>query len=395
MLGHFDVIVIGVGGMGSAACRHLARHGARVLGLEQFDLPHALGSSHGHSRMIRTAYYEHPDYVPLLRRAFELWKQLEDDANAKLLHVTGGLYLGRADGELVAGSLRSCRTHNLAHALHDRGDLRQRFGQFHVPDDHVGLFERDAGFLVPELCITAHADLAMRDGATIHGNEPVTSWETDARAARVTTPRGTYESDELLFCGGAWSGKLIADLGVPLIVTRQVMGWVQPLRREPFRLGSFPVWAIDNGDGTLYYGFPVTPDVPGLKIAHHGPGPATDADAIDRRPRPGDEGAFRPALRRILPAADGPLLSLRTCMYTMSPDHHFILDRHPSRPRVTFACGFSGHGFKFCSVIGEVLADLVTNKASALPIGFLSMARFAGGALKPPAGGGGGRGRRR
>jgi sarcosine oxidase len=384
---HFDVIVIGVGGMGSSACYHLARRGVRVLGIEQFDIPHALGSSHGYSRMIRTAYYEHPNYVPLLRRSFQLWKQLEEDTLTKLLHVTGGLYMGRRDGEVVGGSLRSCQTHNLPYELFDRDELRSKFPHFHVPEDHVGLLEYDAGFLIPERCISAHVDLAMRHGATIRGNEPVTSWETDARSARVTTTRGTYEADELLFCSGAWSGKLIADLGVPLAVTRQVLGWVQPLRREPFLLGAQPVWGIDDGGGGLYYGFPLHVEAPGLKIAHHFPGAATDPDRVDRAPQPGDEETFRGAIRRFLPDADGPLMSLRICLYTNSPDHHFIVDRHPTRPRVTLACGFSGHGFKFASVMGEALADLAVRRASDLPVEFLGLTRFT-----PPGGDAGGPG---
>ena len=372
----FDVIVVGVGGMGSATCYQLARRGVRVLGLEQFNVPHDKGSSHGYSRMIRTAYYEHPDYVPLLQRSFQLWKQLEDEALAKLLHVTGGLYLGRPDGEIVAGSLRSCKTHGLAYELHARHELLNLYPQFHVPEEYVGLFEYQAGFLLPELAIGAHVDLAMRHGAEIHGNEPVTSWASDARGATVTTAQRTYHADEVVFCGGAWSDKLVTDLGVKLTVTRQVLGWVQPRRRDYFQLGVLPVWAIDNHDGTIHYGFPLAPDSPGLKIAHHGPGPAADPDTIDRAPRAGDEETFRPTLRRHLPDADGPLVSMRTCMYTNSPDHHFIIDRHPRHPRVTIACGFSGHGFKFASVVGEALADLTTKGRTDLPIGFLGFDRF-------------------
>lgn len=373
---NLDVIVIGVGAMGSAACYHLARRGVRVLGIEQFEIPHNKGSSHGLSRMIRGAYYEHPDYVPLLRRAFQLWRQIEGEALTQVLHVTGGLYIGPREGELVAGSLASSRKHNLPHELYARDELRRNFPQFNVPDDFAALYEHEAGFLVPELAISTHVFLAMRHGATIHGNEPVQSWQTDARGATVTTSRGTYHADQLIFCGGAWTDKLVKDLGVKLEVTRQVMGWVQPLRRDPFLLGAFPVWAIDKEDGALYYGFPITAESPGLKVARHGRGTLDDPDTIDRNPRPGDEEDFRAGIRKFLPDADGPLVSMRICMYTNSPDHHFILDRHPAHPRVTLACGFSGHGFKFASVIGEALADLATKERSELPIGFLGLKRF-------------------
>ena len=376
----FDVIVIGVGGMGSAACYHLARRGVRVLGLEQFNIPHENGSSHGHTRMIRTAYYEHPDYVPLLRRSFQLWKQLEDEALTKILHVTGGLYLGKSDGQVIAGSLRSCETHGLSYEILQRHELASQYPQFHVPDDFVGLYEYQAGFLVPELAVSAHVDLAMRYGAEIHGNEPLLSWTSDGAGVTVTTTKQTYAADKLIFTAGAWTMKIIRDLGVPLIVTRQVMGWVQPNRRDYFQLGVLPVWAIDpplnDAPGTLYYGFPLLPDHPGLKIAHHAPGPVADPETLDRTPRREDEQSFRPPLQKFLPDADGPLLSMKICMYTNSPDHHFIVDRHPRFERVSLACGFSGHGFKFCPVIGQSLADLAMYDRSDLPIGFLSLTRF-------------------
>src|SRR5687768_2220204 len=259
----FDVIVVGVGGMGSAACYHLARRGVRVLGLEQFNIPHDKGSSHGYSRMIRTAYYEHPDYVPLLQRSFHLWKQLEDESLQKILHLTGGLYLGRPDGEIVAGSLASSQKHNLSYELLTPREILSQYPQFLIPDDFVGLFEYQAGYLVPELAIGAHVDLAMRHGASVHGNEPVLRWKSDNGGVTVTTTKGTYHAGHLVFCGGAWSDKLVTDLGVKLVVTRQVLGWVQPRRRDLFQPGVLPVWALDNDDGTLYYGFPLSPESPG------------------------------------------------------------------------------------------------------------------------------------
>ncbi len=374
---HFDTIVIGVGGMGSAACYHLARRGVRVLGIEQFDLPHDRGSSHGFSRMIRTAYYEHPSYVPLLQRAWGLWKQLEEESLSKLLHVTGGLYLGTRECELIAGSLTACRQHVLAHELHDHRELAGLFPQFRVPETFVGLYEYQAGFLLPELCIAAHVDLAMRHGAEIHGNEAVVKWKTNDRGATVTTTRDTYTADEIVFCGGAWTSKLVRDLGIELLVTRQALGWVQPLRRDRFQLGAFPVWAIGHEDASLHYGFPMHAEAPGLKVARHAPGMPVDPDAIERRPHREDEASFRPILREYLPEADGPTLSVRICMYTNSPDHHFIIDRHPQHSRVTFACGFSGHGFKFASVVGEVVADLAMKGRTTLPVEFLGISRFS------------------
>lgn len=375
----YDIIIIGVGAMGASTCFHLASGGARVLGLEQFDISHSQGSSTGFSRMIRMAYYEHPDYVPLLRRAYELWHELENLSGQKLLYQTGGLYLGAPDCELITGSLQAAKLHGLPYEMLDRRQLAERFGAFHVPENWSTMLEPAAGFLLPEKVISTFADLAMRRGAEIHGREEVIQWKAVQYGVEVQTTRGRYSAKRLVICGGAWSGKLLASLGLELQVTRQVMGWVWPRQQELFALNSFPVWAIGHADGSLHYGFPMMGHVPGLKIAHHAPGTPTDPDRVERQPLPGDEETFRDALRQFLPAGDGPLLALRTCLYTNSRDHHFIIDEHPQHPNVILACGFSGHGFKFASVIGEILADLAMQRESKLPFKFLSLERLSAG----------------
>jgi len=374
----YDIIVLGVGAMGASTCFHIASSGARVLGLEQFDVPHNQGSSTGFSRMIRMAYYEHPDYVPLLRRAYELWHELESQSGQKLLYETGGLYLGAPDCELITGSLQAAKLHGLPYEMLDHRQLAERFKAFHVPEDWSAMLESAAGFLLPEKVISAFADLAMRRGAEVHGREEVIRWKADQNGVEVQTTRERYSAKKLVICGGAWSGKLLASLGLELQVTRQVMGWVWPKQPGLFALNSFPVWAIGNADGSLHYGFPMMGDVPGLKIAHHAPGTPTDPDHVERQPLPRDEETFRNALRRFLPAGDGPLLAIRTCLYTNSRDHHFIIDQHPQHPNVILACGFSGHGFKFASVIGEILADLAMERKTDLPFKFLSLDRLKG-----------------
>ena len=373
----FDVIVIGLGAMGSAACFHLARRGAAVLGIERFNIPHDRGSSHGFSRMIRMAYYEHPDYVPLLRRAWKLWEDLEAETGQKILHATGGVYIGPPGSEFVNRSRASAEQHKLPHEMLDATQLAAKCPQFFVPADYVALHEQFAGVILPERAICAHVDLAMKFGAQIHGNEQVLDWSDDASGVTVRTDRGTYQGGQLIVCGGPWSDRLVRDLGVELVVTRQVWGWVAPRRPRMFDLGSMPVWAIDHLDGTIHYGFPMLPDNPGVKIAHHYRGPRVDPETVSRDPLPGDEADFRPVLAKFLPEADGPLLSIRTCLYTNSPDSHFIIDRLPRHQRVTIACGFSGHGFKFATVVGEALADLAMHGRSELPIGFLGFRRFA------------------
>lgn len=374
-----DVIVLGLGAMGTAAAYHLARRGARVLGLEQFTIAHDRGSSHGESRMIRLCYYEHPDYVPLLHRAYQLWHELERDSGRRLLYITGGLYMGPPappDRGFVAGALRAAGEHGLPHESLDRAQIAKRFPQFHLPDDFTALYEPNAGFLIPELVVKTHAERASSHGADLRSSTRVLSWSADQRGVRVVTEQGEHHAARLVICAGAWSGKLLADLGVALVPRRQVLGWVRPPRPDRFQLGSFPVWAIDHPDGTQHYGFPFAPGAAAFKIAHHHHGPPTDPDTIQRSPLWGDEDDFRPALRRFLPDADGPLHQIRICMYTTSPDSHFIIDRHPRHEIVIVACGFSGHGFKFASVMGEVLADLALHGSTRHPIGFLGLQRL-------------------
>ena len=371
----YDVIVVGVGAMGSSACYHLAKRGVRVLGLEQFDIPHARGSSHGQSRMIRMAYYEHPDYVPLLRRAYALWDEIERETGQKLLHVTGGIYMGPPEGEVVAGSLQSARRHGLAHELLDHDDLRRRYPQFRVPESWQGLYENRAGFLLPERTVAAYAEAALRRGAELHGHEAVVEWRATDAGVGVRTTRGQYEVDRLVFCGGPWSAKLVNDLSVKLVVTRQVLGWVWPRKPELFGGDRLPVWAIEKPGG-LYYGFPMMPNSPGFKLADHSFGTPTDPDRVARDVTVEDERTFRAGIEQYIPEADGPTLAMRTCLYTHSPDQHFIIDKHPAHQRVTIACGFSGHGFKFASVIGEVLADLALNGRTPLPAAFLGLSRL-------------------
>ncbi len=387
MTDRYDVIVVGVGAMGSATCYELARRGRRVLGLERLSIPNAAGSHHGQSRVVRKAYFEHPDYVPLLQRAYEKWAEIEAVSGRRILHRTGGFYMGPPAGELIAGSLLSMRKYGLPHEELSRDEVAARHPQFRVPEGFVGLSDPDLAFAVPEAAVAAYADRALRDGAELHGHEPVTAWRVSDRGVTVTTPAGTYEADRLVLCAGAWSDRLLRGegdvYGLPrfeLTVTRQVMAWVWPGDPEPFAYGRLPVWVIDAGGGGVYYGFPMMPDRPGLKLALHRPADPTDPDAVSRTPTERDFETFRPCLAAYLPQADGPLLSLEVCLYTNSPDGHFVIDRHPDpacRDRVVIACGFSGHGFKFVSVVGEALADLATVGRTELPIGFLGVDRFA------------------
>jgi sarcosine oxidase len=285
--------------------------------------------------------------------------------------------MGPPDGHVVAGATQAAQQHGLSHQVLSHADLKKRFPQFHLPDHFTGVFEPRAGFLVPEKVIAAQAELALRGGADLRGREGVLDWDASTSDVTVRTTKGEYRAKKLVFCGGPWSAKLVRDLGVELVVTRQTMGWYWPRRPAMFEyLRTFPVWGIEAADGSLSYGFPMLPGNPGLKAARHGRGTVTDPDHVSRDITPEDEAEVRAILDRHLPDAAGPLLSMRVCLYTNSPDGHFIIDKHPKRENVVIACGFSGHGFKFASVVGEVLADLAIEGKTALPAQFL--ARFGG-----------------
>lgn len=374
---HFDVIVVGIGAMGAAVCHQLAARGQRVLGLEQYTIPHALGSSHGQSRMIRLAYYEHPDYVPLLLRAYDLWNEIESQAATRILHTTGGLYAGPQGCELVTQSIAAAKLHGLAHAELNAKQIAGRFPQFQVPANFTGMFEPRAGFVIPETAIKAFVAIAKSNGAKIRKREEVLEWSADASGVRVRTSQQEYRAERIIFTAGPWTSRLLKDLNVPLRVTRQPMFWFSPWDASQLGLGKLPVFAIDRPAGGIYYGFPVWDGDQGLKVACHCPGDATEPDQVSREVRDEDVAEVRDAIRKFLPAGDGPVLSHRVCLYTNSPDSHFIIDRHPTNERITFACGFSGHGFKFSSVVGEILADLSMRGKTTLPAQFLEIGRFS------------------
>lgn len=375
----FDVIVIGVGAMGAATCWRLASRGARVLGLDRHGIPNAMGSSHGASRAIRLCYYEHPAYVPLLKHAYADWAALERDAGVQLLAPTGGLYMGKPDREFINGAVVSAREHDLAHEMLDHAELARRYPQFHLPEDYVGMFEPTAGILLPEQCIAACASLAVRHGAVLHADEPVEAWRADDAGVFVTTDRASYRAERLVLCAGAWTGPLLSQLeglDVSLRVSRQVMGWVSTRTPDAFSLGTLPVWAIEHDDDIVHYGFPIGADSPGMKLANLLRNSPCTADSIDRTITEEDKRDLLDMLERFMPEAAGPFLDLRACLYTNSADSHFIVDTAPGSPRVVIACGFSGHGFKFASVMGRILSDLALDNRCDLPIEFLSLDRF-------------------
>lgn len=370
----YDVIVVGVGGLGSAALFHLARSGLRVLGIERFGVPNDQGSSHGVTRIIRLAYYEHPSYVPLLLRAYELWRELETVAGEQLLRITGSVDAGPPDSFVLEGSVRSCVEHGLEHEVIDSAEVNRRFPGYRLPAESMAVFQPDGGFLLPERCIAAHVDAARAMGAEVKTNERVLEWRPASGGVRVTTDGAIYEAERLVLAAGAWEGELA---GLPVVAERQVLAWLDPLRPELFSPERFPVFNLIVEEGR-YYGFPVF-GIPGFKFGrYHHLEEHGDPDVLDRKPSRRDEQVLREFAERYFPDGAGPTSSLKTCLFENTPDEHFLLGLHPEHDNVIVAGGGSGHGFKFASVIGEIVGQLARGEPPRLDISLLSPARFAG-----------------
>ncbi|WNG85531.1 N-methyl-L-tryptophan oxidase [Mycobacterium sp. ITM-2016-00317] len=372
----FDVIVIGLGGMGSAAAYHLAARGQRVLGLEKFGPAHDRGSSHGGSRIIRQSYFEDPAYVPLLLRAYDLWEQLARDSGRDVYRLTGGLFIGPPDCLTVAGSLRASRQWDLPHELLDEHEIRSRFPNFTPDPGDIALYEAKAGFARPELTVQAHLDLAGNAGATLRFGEEVTEWTATPDGVTVRTAAGVYTAGQLVICPGAWAPQLLAEFGIPITVERQVLYWLDPVGGTA-AFEDQPIFIDEDSSGVQSYGFPAI-DGPrgGVKVAFFRKGVECTPETIDRTVGEREIREMRTRAAELIPKLDGPCLHSATCMYSNTPDQHFVIARHPDSVNVTVACGFSGHGFKFVPVVGEILADLAISGATAHPISLFDPRRL-------------------
>jgi len=374
----FDVIIVGLGAMGSAAAFELARRGIRVLGLDAHAPPHTLGSTHGRTRIIREAYFEDPAYVPLLRRAYERWAELEALAGVRLLVPTGGLMLGPADGTLIRGARASAETHGIAHEMLDAAEVRRRWPVLAPRDDMAALLEHRAGVLLPEECVRAHLHLAGAHGADLRTGVRVADWSASPAGVTVTMTDGTrHEGARLILAAGPWLPDLL-DLPLGLEVERQLFHWFAPLG-DPVRFDAAhcPITLWEPEAGRYFAALPDLGD--GVKIGIHHEGERAHPDRARREAAADDEGAVRPLLARYLPDANGRLREARVCLYTNTPDHHFLLDRHPAQPNVILASPCSGHGFKFASAIGEVLADFATDGASRHDLRLFEVERLVAG----------------
>ncbi|MBX3354555.1 MAG: N-methyl-L-tryptophan oxidase [Phycisphaeraceae bacterium] len=385
-----DVIVIGLGAMGSAACASLAASGLRVLGLEQFTRGHDRGSSHGGSRVVRWTYFEDPAYMPLLMRAREGWAEVEATSGQRLLDLCGVVYVGDPKGEVLEGVRRSGRDYGIAVEELDRDACRERLPWFAVPEGAAAILEPGGGFVRPEAAILAQLRLAEGHGAVIQEGEKVESIEEHGASVRVETVAEEYDAAAVVVTAGAWTGRLARACGADLRPTRQVMAWIDGSKAAsessmPPARADMPVWFFEDGPRGPFYGIPDRgasserasgPFPPGAKVARHLPGEAIDPDAPRRAPTDEEVADLADAMRRLVPGASGPVSGSALCMYTMTADANFIIDRVPGTRAIFLAAGFSGHGFKFAPVVGEILTGLVARGGTGYDIGFLRADRF-------------------
>lgn len=374
----YDAIVLGLGGVGSSTLYHLAASGANVLGIEQFHLAHDRGSSHGETRAIRKAYFEHPSYVPLIQRGYENWRKLEERSGKKLLFEQGLIEIGPPDGPLIAGLESACQQNALSLEEISAVRFHERFPGFELPGYCKCLYEPDGGYLLVEDCVAAYCEVAAGVGAHIACETKVVSWTTQGGKVQVQTDKGEFWGERLVIAAGAWASRLLGNVDVEMQVKRKHLHWYSVPRDAYSAKDGSPVFFYETPTG-YYYGFPsLSDDSQGMiKVAEHSYGEVIESpDQLSRSIDGEEQARIEEFLGEYLGLKEFDPVKHQVCMYTVSPDEHFILDEHPEFPQVHFAAGLSGHGFKFASVLGEVLADLSLHGRTKQDVKFLSLSRF-------------------
>ena len=369
----WDVVVVGCGVMGAAVSYNLARRGLRVLAVERFGVNNERGSSHGRTRIIRLAYHENPKYVPLLRRAFDAWREIESKSGKRLLRKTGGLMIGKKDGDFVRGVVRSAKAHGLPYEALSASDANTRFEAFNLGDEFAAVHDPNAGVLSAEESVRAFVGLASEAGCEFRFSEEVKGWKSRAEGIELETSLGRQTTARVVLCAGAWNGALLRGV-VPLQCERQVPLWFSTGGKERFTASKMPVFIMEEEKGSCYYGIP---DVGhGVKAARHHGGEVSGPDMVKREVTEGDIAPVRAFISRRLKDLDGPPIESTTCIYSNTPDFDFVVGPHPGDQRTFILSACSGHGFKFASVLGEVVANLALGESAGFDISFLSPARF-------------------
>jgi len=375
----FEFIILGSGGVGSSAAYHLSRAGKSVLALEQFEIGHNRGASHGESRIIRYSY-EKVEYIRMAVQAYKLWAQVEEELGRKLLTKTGGLDLGWPEtpgSQDFQDCIDSLTRENIAHEVIDAKEVRRRFPQFQVPDRVRGLWQADSGVLSPDECVPAIVELARRHGAIVYDNTTVSEIDVESNSVKVVTTSGeSFKGKRLIVTPGAWAGEVLRQLGVsiPLTVTCEQYAFFEPADKSSFQPDKFPVF-INYGEEPLLYGFPQL-DSFGVKVAEHHGGVTTTADARSFEAEPGRLERLAGRMQRLLPGLTPAINKSATCLYTTTPDRHFIIDKLPGRSNVFVGAGFSGHGFKFTIFVGQLLMELATDQKTTCSIDMFNLARL-------------------
>ena len=373
--GKYDIVVLGVGGMGSATLYTLAKRGLKVCGIEQFGVAHDRGSSHGETRLIRKAYFEHPDYIPLLNRAYDLWYEVEREADEQLFVKNGLVLAGKPDSEVIKGLDFCYEKHDLPHEKLTVDEAKKRFPQFHLPEDFVVYFDPIAGFLHVEKSVEQFAKLGQKNSATLYTNEKVLNWQANQNHVSIKTGQREILTNKLIITTGAWANREMLSLGIDFDIWRKVLFWYDSPEIANYKLDGFPSFYVELDFGG-FYGFPAINDM-GLKIGEHQiPGITSRPDELTRALMPNDEPVVLRFFEKVFPRFQPARTNFTVCMYTITPDFNFILDVHPEHENVIIGAGFSGHGFKFAPVIGEILADLAIDGSTSHPIDFLRLTRF-------------------
>lgn len=363
----FDVIVIGIGGIGSATCLSFAKRKVSILGLEQFDIAHSYGSSSGNTRLIRKAYFENENYIPLLNKSYELWDELEKETNEHLFHKSGLLIFGKSGHGIAFDKMQqTAQKYNISLKIHSHSSLKKNFPLFHTPKEDTGVFEENAGYLLVEKCIETNVKLSKQYGAELHFNEKVNSWNKTRNGFLIKTNKNEYCAKKLVFTGGAWSSQLLKDLNLPLITKRAPQFWF----KSHIDFSKQPCFAFDLRN-TFIFGFPSTEI--GVKIAEYTPKEVIE-DPYSLKNYPILKEDFiniQNCIKQYLPhLSQEPIIS-KNCMYTLTPDEDFLIDLHPHEKDISIFAGCSGHAFKFAPLIGECLADLTLHGETQIPIDFL------------------------
>lgn len=372
---HYDIVVLGVGAMGSATLYSLAKRGYHVCGIEQFGIAHDKGSAHGETRLIRKAYFEHPNYVSLLNNAYDEWEELNERTGLKLFEQNGLLIAGKSDSIVINGVKTCYSQHDLPHEILDVAEAQKRWPDINLPEATEVYYDPIAGYLHVEKCVSEFCRLAVDEGATLFNDEKVIEWEADSNSpVMVTTDNRTLSADRLIITCGAWASEVLQSLDLNLEIWRKLLFWHDAPDLDPFRPGQFPSFFVET-DEYGFYGFPALSSA-GVKIAeHYGKELVSHPEKINRRVNAGEESAVSDFVSQTFPKLRANPNKSVVCMYTISPDENFIIDRHPENENVVFGAGFSGHGFKFAPVVGNILADLAIDGSTDYPIDFLRLER--------------------